>query len=351
MENPALCDAPFKVLTLTDLPENRIITVQSVSKKYSDNPFSGVKSASFGIDKGKIIAIVGESGSGKSTLLKLMYGLITPEEGAVFFKAEEIRGPEKKLIPGHDSMKMVTQDFSLNTYAKVYDNIASMLPNTNLKYKAEKTEEMLELLRIQHLAQKRVSDLSGGEQQRVAIAKAIVTEPEVLLMDEPFSQVDTVLKSHLRADIRRLSRELGITIIIVSHDPVDGLSLADELIVMKRGEVIEQGEPHKLYNSPNNLYTARLLSDCNVITAETASALGIEEDGIIAVYSQDIEVSLPEDGTGDYDVANVFYKGFHDELLLQKGNLQLRALNFRTGTIQEGERVSVSVKKYHRFEE
>lgn len=156
---------------LTDIPENRIITVRNVSKKYSSEPVSGVDSASFTIDKGKIVAIVGESGSGKSTLLKLVYGLMVPDEGEVFFKNEPIRGPEKKLIPGHDSMKMVTQDFSLNTYAKVYDNIASMLPNTNLKFKAEKTAQMLSLMKITHLAQKRVADLSGGEQQRVAIAK------------------------------------------------------------------------------------------------------------------------------------------------------------------------------------
>ena len=348
MENPAHCDALLKSPTLSDIPENRIITAQSISKIYSEIPFSGVKAASFTIDKGKIVAIVGESGSGKSTLLKLLYGLLTPEEGSVYFKTEAIRGPEKKLIPGHDSMKMVTQDFSLNTYAKVYDNIASMLPNTNLKYKAEKTQEMLDLLRIKHLAQKRVSDLSGGEQQRVAIAKAIVTEPEVLLMDEPFSQVDTVLKSHLRADIRRLSKQLGITIIIVSHDPVDGLSLADELIVMKRGTVIEQGEPHQLYSSPQNLYTARLLSDCNVLSPEHAADLGINESSDIAIYPQDI---LAGKGalSADFYVKEVFYKGFHDELLLEKGIQQLRALNYNVGTINEGELVSISIKRYHRF--
>lgn len=336
-------------LYLSDIPENRIITVQSVSKKYSLEPFSGVKSASFTIDQGKIVAIVGESGSGKSTLLKLIYGLMTPEEGSVFFKTEQIRGPEKKLIPGHDAMKMVTQDFSLNTYAKVYDNIASMLPNTNLKFKATKTEEMLNLLRITHLAQKRVADLSGGEQQRVAIAKAIVTEPEILLMDEPFSQVDTMLKSHLRADIRRLSKELGITVIMVSHDPVDGLSLADELIVLRRGTVVETGSPSELYNYPKSLYTAKLLSDCNVLEKEAAEQLGLNTTHqSIAIHIEEILI-VDDNGDKSLTIKEIFFKGYCEELLLEKESVKLRVLNLQVGKFKIGDIVSIQINKYLEF--
>ena len=334
---------------LTDLPENRIITVQDVTKMYSSEPVSGIDSASFTIDQGKIVAIVGESGSGKSTLLKLIYGLMVPDRGYVFFKNEQIRGPEKKLIPGHDSMKMVTQDFSLNTYAKVYDNIASMLPNTNLRYKAAKTEQMLSLMRITHLAQKRVADLSGGEQQRVAIAKAIVTEPEVLLMDEPFSQVDTMLKSHLRADIRRLSKELGITIIIVSHDPVDGLSLADELIVLRRGGVLETGDPFKLYRSPEHLYTAKLLSDCNVLDKDAAEQIGIKSSHqTIAIRIEDVEVGS-EKADSPFHIVDVFYKGYSEELLLERNGIKLRALNLAVGKYEVGSQVSVQIREYLEF--
>jgi len=344
------CENPEEYnLTLSNIPENRIITVQSVSKKYSEHPFSGVKSASFEINKGEIVVIVGESGSGKSTLLKLLYGLMTPEEGAVFFKTEQVRGPEKKLIPGHGSMKMVTQDFSLNSYAKVYDNIASMLPNTNLNYKSTKTQEMLALLKITHLAQKRVVDLSGGEQQRVAIARAIVTEPEVLLMDEPFSHIDTVLKSQLRADVRRLSRELGITIIIVSHDPADGLSMADRMIVMRKGEVVESGQPKKLYEGPQTLYTARLLADCNVLNQEDALLAGIEAKGSVAIYTQDIKLSVSENDE-DFLVTDVFFKGFYEEVLIEKGNVQLRAINIATGLFSAGDFVSVEISKYQVFD-
>lgn len=349
MSNQSCEVSEEKDFQLLDIPESRIITVQGVTKLYSKEPFSGVSSASFTIEKGKVVAIVGESGSGKSTLLKLIYGLMTPEEGAVFFKSEQIRGPEKKLIPGHDSMKMVTQDFSLNTYAKVYDNIASMLPNTNLKFKSEKTEEMLKLLRITHLSQKRVADLSGGEQQRVAIAKAIVTEPEVLLMDEPFSQVDTMLKSHLRADIRRLSNKLGITIVLVSHDPVDGLSLADEVIVLRRGAVVEIGTPASLYSSPQSLYSAKLLSDCNVIEKEQAEKIGIVSmHQTIAIHTENILVK-DGDTSHTYLVLDIFFKGYCEELLLEREGVRLRALNLEVGKYALGQAVPVYIKKYLEF--
>src|SRR5690606_12524816 len=212
-----------------------IVQLSGVTKTYASATFAGVQHIDRQIKAGDIVSIVGRSGSGKSTLLKLIYGLLAPDTGSVSFKGNLVPGPHEKLIPGHQSMKMVTQDLSLNTYAKVYDNIASMLPNTDLKAKREKTMEMMEFLRIDHLEQKRAVDLSGGEQQRVAIARAIITEPEVLLLDEPFSQIDPILKHELRDDIRRLSRYLGITIILVSHDPADGLSLADKMIILKKG--------------------------------------------------------------------------------------------------------------------
>ncbi|WP_207429731.1 ABC transporter ATP-binding protein [Pedobacter sp. SYSU D00535] len=335
---------------LPNIPQNRIITVQNVTKKYSEVPFSGVDNASFAIDKGKIVAIVGESGSGKSTLLKLIYGLMTPEKGHVFFRSELIKGPEKKLIPGHEAMKMVTQDFSLNTYAKVYDNIASMLPNTNLKYKVEKTESMLQLLRISHLAQKRVADLSGGEQQRVAIAKAIVTEPEVLLMDEPFSQVDTMLKSQLRADLRRLSHELGITILIVSHDPVDGLSLADELVVIRRGAVLETGSPAELYNRPRHLYTAKLLSDCNVLEKDAAEKIGVQvKKTVVGIRLEDVQL-IENFSSGKMRVVDRFFKGYGEEVLLERSGVLIRALNLEVEKFQVGDLLDIGVKKVLSFD-
>jgi ABC-type methionine transport system ATPase subunit len=167
----------------------------SITKKYPGERVSGVLDVSITINPGKITAIIGESGSGKSTLMRLLYGLLAPDEGEVQFKGDRIWGPAEKLIPGHDAMKMVTQHTDdLNLFAKVWDNVAVLLPNTNIQAKEEKVATALSLLNMTKLANSRVFDLSGGEKQRVALARAIITRPEVLLL--PDSKGDRTYSDH-----------------------------------------------------------------------------------------------------------------------------------------------------------
>lgn len=248
-----------------------LIQLNQVSKSYPNNPNGGVRGINLHIRQGEFVAILGESGSGKSTLLKLIYGLLSPSEGEVLFQGQKILGPEEKLIPGHEHMKMIAQNFDLNTYAQVYDNIASMLSNTDLEAKKLNTLAIMQALRIDHLAERRAVELSGGEQQRVAIARALITKPQVLLLDEPFSQVDVLMRKQLRADLKRLSKELGTTMILVSHDPLDGLSLADTLLVLKQGELLQKGTPTELVDKPVNAYLAKLLGAANVLAAQDAN--------------------------------------------------------------------------------
>ncbi len=328
---------------------NSIIELQNVSKIYQNNPLAGVQSVSLSIPEGLVTVISGESGSGKSTLLKLISGLMSPDSGVVLYKNEPVMGPESRLIPGHDAMKTVAQDFNLNIYARVYDNIAGLLSNTNLKEKQQKTFEVMEFLKIDHLAQKRAVDLSGGEQQRVAIARAIITGPEVLLLDEPFSQVDSILKNELRADIKRMSRYLGITVILVSHDPLDGLSLADKMIVLRNGQVLEEGVPSYLYNSPGCLYTAQLLSNCNVLSSEDASEIGIyTTKDTVAVYAEWVQLDR-SDASLAFTVKDYFFKGFYEELLLERNGVKLRAIN--TGNLRyvKGQEVGVNIDRFMEF--
>jgi len=269
---------------------NTLIQLNQVSKSYPNNPNGGVRGINLRIQQGEFVAILGESGSGKSTLLKLIYGLLSPTEGKVLFQGQEILGPEEKLIPGHELMKMIAQNFDLNTYAKVYDNIASMLSNTDLEAKQLNTLAMMQALRIDHLAERRAVELSGGEQQRVAIARALITKPQVLLLDEPFSQVDVLMRKQLRADLKRLSKELGTTMILVSHDPLDGLSLADTLLVLKQGELLQKGTPTELIGKPANAYVAKLLGSANVLQAQDANhILGLQ------LASQQVLVSYPHE--------------------------------------------------------
>ncbi|MFA6087803.1 ABC transporter ATP-binding protein [Mucilaginibacter sp.] len=319
----------------------------SVTKTYSGAEASGIKNISLDIEPGKITAIIGQSGSGKSTLLRLLYGLMSPDEGTVNFKGERIWGPEEKLIPGHDAMKMVTQHTNdLNLFARVWDNVSAMLPSTNVKLKEEKTEEILTQLNMIQLAKQRVADLSGGEKQRVAIARAIITRPEVLLLDEPFNQVDASFREGLQHDIRQIVKETGLTVVMVSHDPAEVLSMADKLVVLNNGEIVEAGHPKSLYQNPLNLYTAELLTNCNVLNAGEARLCGIQtHKEYVVVYPEWIRINKVL-RTSNWRVQQVLFKGFYEDLILENNGVLLRVVNDESGKYNEDDVVSLNIKKW-----
>ncbi|RFZ83453.1 ABC transporter ATP-binding protein [Mucilaginibacter terrenus] len=318
-----------------------------VSKTYPGPVSSGVRNINLDIVPGKITAIIGESGSGKSTLLRLLYGLMSPDEGQVLFKSERIWGPEEKLIPGHDEMKMVTQHTDdLNLFARVWDNVAAMLPSTNVKFKEEQTAAVLGQLNMMELAYKRVADLSGGEKQRVAIARAIITKPKVLFMDEPFNQVDTSFREGLQHDIRQIVKENGITVVMVSHDPAEVLSMADELIVIRNGEIVEAGAPKEMYQSPKYLYTAELLSNCNVLSAAEAALCGISTDKeSVVIYPEWIRLDSLLKAT-KWTVDQILFKGFYEDLILENSGVLIRVVNGEHNRFKPGDQIGIKVKKW-----
>lgn len=326
------------------------LQASQVTKVYGGRHGVGVRNITLDIKAHQITAIIGESGSGKSTLLKLLYGLLIPDEGEISFKQELVWGPDKKLIPGHDQMKMVTQHTEdLNLYANVWDNVAVLLPNTNLKVKQERTTEVLTQMNMLHFSDKRVSELSGGEKQRVAIARALVLKPEVLLLDEPFNQVDTSFREGLQSDIRSIVKETGLTVVIVSHDPAEVLSMADELIVLKNGEVIETGSPKTLYQSPRYFYTARLLTNCNVISGEQARILNIDSNlDQVVIYPENIAI-VHSFSSNKWTVRQILYKGFYEELILEQEGVRLKLLNLEIGKYPKGKQLNIKVNKYLAF--
>lgn len=329
--------------------EEQIISVKNLSKQYQTAQASGIRNISFDIKKGNIVAIIGESGSGKSTLLKCLFGLLKVDEGEVLYKGKRVLGPDEQLIPGHKEMKMVTQDFSLNVYAKVYDNIASMLSNTNVSLKKEKTLEMMRHLHIEHLQDKKVITLSGGEQQRVAIARALISDTSVLLLDEPFSQVDALLKNQLRADIKRIAAETGVTVIMVSHDPADGLFLSDELLIIKDGNLLQRGRPEHIYNHPDHVYTAQILGNAVVLTAEEADKLGIQAQAEKVVFYPEWVELKSSWNSRRFEVKDVYYKGFYEELLLERNGVRIRAIQLNRGEHKKDDHVQASIGKFLTF--
>lgn len=327
----------------------QIVAVNHLSKQYQQTQASGIKNISFSINKGDIVAIIGESGSGKSTLLKCIYGLVKADQGEVLLNGKKVKGPDEQLIPGNAEMKMVTQDFSLNIYAKVYDNIASMLSNTDVAAKQAKTIEMMEHLHITKLRDKKITELSGGEQQRVAIAKALVSNTSVLLLDEPFSQVDSLLKNQLRADIKRLAKETGLTIILVSHDPTDGLFLADQLLILKDGELLQNDKPDYIYQNPADIYTAQILGNAVILNQADAAQLGIQASKQQVVFYPEW-VSLKSNwNSRRFEVKEVYYKGFYDELLLERNGVKIRALQLNSGEHKKNDHVQANIGRFLEF--
>jgi ABC-type sugar transport system ATPase subunit len=328
-----------------------ILETISVTKNYFGDKSSGVNNITIFIPKGKITAIVGESGSGKTTLLNLLFGLTEPDSGEVFFKEERILKREEKLQPAHEAMRLVTQnnqDMDLN--ATVWDSVRSGLRINELGLDSEerKITESLDMLDIYALKDQPFGKLSGGEKQRVTIAKALISKPEVILLDEPFNQVDATYREGLQHDIRYIVREWGVTIVLVSHDPAEILSMADELIVLKEGEIVENGSPEELYNSPQLLYTAQILASGSQLTSTEAKACGIDtKRGTVIIYSEHVKITK---GFGNkWTVKQVLFKGFYEELIIERAGVVLRVNNYAKGKYPKGSKISVSIENYFEF--
>lgn len=219
-----------------------------------------LKETSFSLEKNWKIAIAGESGSGKSTLLKIIAGLVQPDMGEVFFDGERVKGPYERLIPGHPGIAYLSQHFELRNAYRVEEVLgyANTLPE-------QAAQTLYGVCRIGHLLKRRTDQLSGGERQRIAMARLLITSPRLLLLDEPFSNLDLIHKGILKSVIDDVGERLGITCMLVSHDPVDILSWADEIFVMKEGQIIQRGAPGQIYRQPVNQYVAELFGPYNAI--------------------------------------------------------------------------------------
>lgn len=336
----------------TDVQKHNLplIHLENVSVHFEakDN-IVAVDRVNFAVHKNTITAIIGESGSGKSTLLKTIYGLLEPNTGEVRFNGWLVPTQKDKLIPGHDAMKLVSQNFEdLNTYAKVWDNIASQLSNTNIELKISKTTEILKQLKVYHLAQHRVADLSGGEKQRVAIARALINEPDVLLLDEPFNQVDAAFRDILQHDIRNIVNNSNLTVIIVSHDPAEVLAMADNLIVMRNGKIIDEGNPTQVYYQPKAPYSASLLAKSNIISAEDAHYLNMESKSTIAIHREWINVK--EDKLGAFKIIDIKFRGFYKEYLIQRENIFLHALVKDDNLLPIDSLINIQIDKFISFD-
>lgn len=240
-----------------------MLKVDNISFSYQEKPT--IHSISFELEKGKNLAVIGESGCGKSTLIKLIYGLYDLDSGQIFWNGKEVLGPKFHLIPGMEYMKYLAQDFDLMPFITVSENIGKYLSNIYAEKKKQRVNELLEIVEMTEFANIKAKNLSGGQMQRVALARVLALEPEVLLLDEPFSHIDNFRKNSLRRKLFRYLKEKQITTIFATHDSSDVLSFADEVLVLKDGKIIEEGNPKVIYDNPRSKYIASLFGDVNEI--------------------------------------------------------------------------------------
>ena len=283
-----------------------MLQVQNISFSYDDRKV--IKQMNFTIQKGQNIAVIGESGCGKSTLLKLIYGLYDLDEGKIFWDETEVLGTKFNLVPGMSFMKYLSQDFDLMPYISVAENVGKYLSNVNLDKKQQRIQELLEIVEMADFANVKAKYLSGGQQQRVALARVLALEPEVLLLDEPFSQIDNFRKNALRRNLFAYLKSREITCIVATHDSTDSLSFAEETIVLQDGEVIAKANSLALYKNPSNKYIASLFGEVNELKKSQFSEIEGEDETLL-LYPHQLKIS--DNGALKVVVKQSYFKGSH----------------------------------------
>ncbi len=299
-----------------------MLRVQNISFGYKNDKI--ISNISFEAQPGEYIAIIGESGSGKSTLLNLLYGTFDLESGSIFWKSEQILGPAFNLVIGYDFMKYVPQEFDLMPYTTVEENVGEFLSNFFLEEKQSRIDELLEVVELQEFSKTKVKLLSGGQKQRVALAKALAKQPDILLLDEPFSNIDSFKKRSLRRNLFGYLKTNNITCITATHDKNDVLGFADRILVLNDCEILANETPEILYNNPKVPLIASFFDEFNVI------------DGKI-VYAH--QLKLIEDSALTATVVNNYFKGHYYMIEATSGGQKLFFNN--ASPIKSGSLVSV----------
>ncbi|MGF6175040.1 ABC transporter ATP-binding protein [Ensifer sp. 4252] len=272
------------------------LTVQKLSKRYGE--FVALAETDLTVAEGEFLTLLGPSGSGKTTLLSLVAGLARPDGGAVLIGTDEVT----YSAPHLRDIGVVFQNYALFPHMTILENIA--FPLKMRKVRAEearrRAQEALEMIRLPHIAQRYPKELSGGQQQRVALARCMVYRPSIILMDEPLGALDKKLREHMQLEIKRIHRELGATIVYVTHDQEEAMTMSDRICLMNSGRIEQLGTPGDLYFRPQTLFVADFLGESNLLPAKVEGIAG--DEIAIAIGSRPVKARALADGkvsTGD----------------------------------------------------
>lgn len=286
------------------------VTLQNLTKKFPNRnkkikeDVIAVNDFTFDIPDGKLVGLLGPSGCGKSTMLNMISGLEKPTSGKIFFGENDVTG----LPPESRGVGLVFQNYALYPHLTVFENIIFPLQNLKGKDKltkeemAERAQKAAALVQIEPYMERKPSELSGGQQQRVAIARALVKTPNVLLLDEPLSNLDARLRLQTREEIKRIQTETGVTTIFVTHDQEEAMSISDCILVMKDGTLMQSGRPQDVYDNPKNLFVAKFLGTPPINTFDGRimdGKLYLEDDAVMGtpgLPDMDVYVGIRPEG-------------------------------------------------------
>jgi ABC-type sugar transport system ATPase subunit len=308
------------------------IRIENLTKAYGD--FKAVDNMNLTVGDGQLVGLLGPSGCGKSTTLFMLAGLTQATTGRIFFGDKEVT----KVAPEDRGIGLVFQNYALYPHMTVEDNIMFPLINRKVnKQEARKMAyEMAELVQIEKLLKRKPSELSGGQQQRVAIARAMVKKPQLLLMDEPLSNLDARLRLEMREEIRRIQKETGVTTVFVTHDQEEAMSISDSILLMKDGFLIQAGLCQELYVNPNSLFVAEFLGN------PPANKI-IQDDKTIAIRP---EAFVLDDNGTEAEIKFISEMG-KDQIVTMTymGNTVRAILNLDDKNVTSGSRIKVGLKK------
>ncbi len=298
-----------------------MLQIDHVSFAYDDDT-PVLENIAFRVKKGEHVSIIGESGCGKSTLLKIIYGLLDIQVGEVYWEDTQILGPLYNLVPGESYIKYLSQEFDLMPYTTVFENVSQYLSVFEPEELKRRTHELLEIIGMTEKAQAKVKYLSGGQQQRVALARVLAQQPKILLLDEPFSNIDNFRKNTLRRNLFTFLKKEGITVLTATHDHNDILPFADRVFVLKDQQIIAKETPKNLYQHPKDLYIASLFGEANKIPINVVKSYADTKRRII-VYAHEFRVS--EKSGLEVTVNESYYMGGHYMII---GTYEGQNINF-----------------------
>ena len=339
------------------IAENNIIELRSISKCYTKDE-AVIENFNLSIKKGEFVTLLGPSGCGKTTILRMIGGFELPTSGKILLHGEDI----SHLPANKRPINTVFQKYALFPYLNIYDNIAFGLKLKKLPKEIidEKVKHVLEVVDLEGFEKRSISTLSGGQQQRIAIARAIVNEPEILLLDEPLGALDYKMRKEMQYELKEMHNELGITFIFVTHDQEEALTMSDKIVIMSDGRIQQSGRPEEIYSKPKNAFVADFIGESNIFNGVMTGPkkitfcdtefecideypVGTRVDAVIR--PEHIELTTPEKGSIAGEVSSSIFKGTSHEIIVMDGKNEFTVSGRKA--IDNGTMVGMNIAPEH----